>query len=210
MHVVAGIEIRAQPLGVCGIARQGVEIDDRIKCPAGPNPLVHGLANRLPVLGVGSHAFDRHDRSACHLDTVHVRSLDHLPVSPNQVFGCDSLARRNSRYCRKRNVVDSFQQNHPMNPGAREYVTVEAGQCIRSGDVVQHPIAGDSQVQHAQHGGGLVGRQSAGQEGGPSLIFVGRGPKAVRNGVPESHDRRSAGRRQRRRRPRARNRRLWL
>ena len=51
MHVVAGVEFRAQFLGVCGISTRASKSITASNAPPAANPLVHCLADGLPVFG---------------------------------------------------------------------------------------------------------------------------------------------------------------
>src|SRR5690606_16247543 len=47
-------------------------------------------------------------------------------------------------------VIDTLQQDHPLDAAARQYVAIEAGQCTAANEMAQHAVAGDTHVDHAK------------------------------------------------------------
>src|SRR6059036_3341720 len=70
VEVIAGIELGAKLLWVIEIAGCGIEVDNGVESPAGTDPTVHSLANRVAFLAIVACAGVRCERATNDLDPV--------------------------------------------------------------------------------------------------------------------------------------------
>src|SRR5689334_22865477 len=86
MQVISGIELRQQPIGMIWIARELVEINERIEVARGSDPCIQGLT---VCFGVGARMVKRgtHKRRygrAEHLNAMRVSARDDLFVGADK------------------------------------------------------------------------------------------------------------------------------
>src|SRR6185503_1417030 len=150
--MIAEIELRMQAIGMARIARQLVEVDNRIEVSGGSNPLIHGLPiglNLRPGMVVlGSH--ERHDGGANYLDSMRMSTGDNLLIGITQAadfFGVFSsgdavVSGQHSE------IIHPFQHNYPLHSWLCEDIVVEACQRVRPQSIQQKPIAAYAVIQY--------------------------------------------------------------
>src|SRR5215467_12120769 len=123
MKTIAGIELWKQAIGMLRVARDFVEVDQRVEVPGRSNPLVDRLPVRLAarswvvVLRTGKGK----QGSANHLDSVRVRAGHDLLVGSDHaahqrivfILGDLAIARERTQ------VVDSLKDNQVANARLR-------------------------------------------------------------------------------------------
>src|SRR6476469_2932862 len=84
VHVVAAVVGRQQPRRVARIAEHGVEVDHRIECSAGTDPVIDRLspllARRRPEAGKRV-AFERIQRASVDFQPQRTRAIDALSIT---------------------------------------------------------------------------------------------------------------------------------
>src|SRR5947199_408074 len=86
-----------------GVARGSVEIEDRVKCPAGADPLIYLLTRGFPVLAVVVSTLVRRQRTPKYSDSVLMRPFDDLLQTHDEVLRAHHLV--NKRHLRGRTAV---------------------------------------------------------------------------------------------------------
>src|SRR5713101_5904837 len=89
MKMVLGGEVWCESAGIIRIAHNGVEIDDAIKRPAGPDPFVYRLACCFlcfRVIARNVHAFTRRDGGANELEAPSMCARNQLPVRVSDIL----------------------------------------------------------------------------------------------------------------------------
>ena len=152
--MVPGIEVGSQPCGVLGIARGGVEIDDRIEGAAAANPGIQRLSFGFVLLAVIASTLVGRQRAAKHLDAMLVSTVDELPVSVDQLLGGDRLG------VAAPDVIDALEQAHPSYAGLTQHVAVEPRQRAGAVAVMQErKINGVIVVDHERRPIGALNMQ---------------------------------------------------
>src|SRR6185437_13550124 len=83
-------------------------------------------------------------------------------------------------------VVHALEHNRVTNARLHQYITVEAGERVRSQPIDQQMVAANTMIQHAEIPQLWHGLQTLSQHICPPIIAVGGGAMPVCNGVPQS------------------------
>src|SRR2546427_9802526 len=128
MQVVAVIESSFERFGIRRISRDGIVIDNHIECAAGAYPAIHGLPNFLAFFTVISGAFIWCQRAANDLDSVSVRSLDHLLRRSDQIIRRYRFTGGRIRSLGLADVVDALHNEQPFYARLANYIPIESRQ----------------------------------------------------------------------------------
>ena len=182
--------------GVCGggeyggigvVSRGFVEVDEAVELAGGPDPLIDRLAHSFAG-GGGIFGSDvGGEGSSVDLDAVGVGAGGELAESDDEVFGGDDVVGVDW-VGGVTDVVDAFKDDEILDAGLGEDVTVEAGEGIGAGDIVQDAVAADTLVEDAEVGGLLVGLKAMCQIIGPAGVGIAGAESAVGDAVAEGYD----------------------
>src|ERR1019366_5462104 len=127
VQVIARIELRAEPLGIGGVACRRFEIDHRVERAGRADPRIQRRADLLAILASVASTLERCQSAADYLDAMRVGLRDELLVAADQFVGGDCLPRNHRSAA---DVVDALHQRHPLDPRLAEHIAIEARQAL--------------------------------------------------------------------------------
>ena len=159
---------------------RGLEIDEAIERTAGPNPVIHGFANRFPIVAVVAGAMIGRQCAADHCDAMRVSPLDHLVECEDEAGGgggCGGVALQAA------DVIDALENKEIPGAALRDHVAVKARECVGPSPIEQDFIPADAFVQYREIAILWFSLQASRQLIRPSLVGVDGGASAIRDGV---------------------------
>jgi len=192
VEVVAAVEGGQHAVGLVGVARGFVKVDDGVEVPSGANPLVDGLAVGFaggagvvvarPGVGCDGRS---DDGDAVGMGAKHDLLIGGEDTPDEQsVFGGRGLVFAGETA----EVVDALEDDQIADAGLGEHVAVEAGEDVGAEAVGEQVVAADALVEDAEGSGGGRGLKPLGEDVGPAIVAVGGGSVAVGDGVAEGYD----------------------
>ena len=104
---------------------------------------------------------------------MHVRALDQLLHAADQIVGVMAFSGAALARVALPDVVDAFQNHHPLHARLRDHVAVEARQGIGGGALAQNAIAGDALIHDGEiPGGGTASSRAASRLGQLALASL--------------------------------------
>lgn len=122
---------------MAGIPKYLIEVKDFIERVPGSNPLMNGVADGIPILGVVRRSAIGRERAAIHFDSMCVSSVDNLLQGLDDLTGCYRLtlegARSNHSLCgmnrnfhgRPSDVVQPFQHDQSLGEWLGDHASID-------------------------------------------------------------------------------------
>ena len=139
MQMVAGIECRKQMIGTLRIARDFVEIHERVEVSRAANPGIDGLTVRFGRgrWMVKSGIRERENRRADDLNAMRACARQDLFVCRDNIFH-DGLVLCRGHFPGSRqhsNIVDAFEHDDVSHARLRQHIVIESCQGVWSESV---------------------------------------------------------------------------